>query len=147
MPRRAAGPARYLVKQNSSESKVFFLSCTRSTLVWRKLWTYFARSCRQRSPSTASPSESSLLSLDHLKTDILPRETEFDEVYAYQQLMDFETARVSAKPERKHRATVHTSTARRSASASVSAATSAYNGSGSDHHGGGGGHSYTHQTR
>ena len=61
--------------------------------------------------------------------------------------MDFETARVSAKPERKHRATVHTSTARRSASASVSASTSAYNGSGGDHHGGGGGHSYTHQTR
>ena len=88
-----------------------------------------------------------VIALDHLKTDVLSRETEFDEVYAYQQLMDFETARVSAKPERKHRATVHTSTARRSASASVSASTSAYNGSGGDHHGGGGGHSYTPQTR
>jgi hypothetical protein len=46
------------------------------------------------------------------------KETEFDEVSAYQQLLDFETVRVS-QPERKHRATVRTSTSRRSASSSA----------------------------
>merc|ERR1719464_1668688 len=46
------------------------------------------------------------------------KETEFDEVSAYQQLLDFETVRVS-QPERKHRATVRTSTSRRSASTSA----------------------------
>jgi len=46
------------------------------------------------------------------------KETEFDEVSAYQQLLDFETVRVS-QPERKHRATVKTSTYRRSASTSA----------------------------
>merc|ERR1712130_33333 len=51
------------------------------------------------------------------------KETEFDEVSAYQQLLDFETVRMS-QPERKHRATVRTSTARRSAS--TSANTSGY---------------------
>merc|ERR1712110_986905 len=48
------------------------------------------------------------------------KETEFDEVSAYQQLLDFETVRVS-QPERKHRATVRTSTYRRSASSSAHA--------------------------
>jgi len=46
------------------------------------------------------------------------KETEFDEVAAYQQLLDFETVRVS-QPERRHRATVRTSTSRRSASSSA----------------------------
>jgi len=50
----------------------------------------------------------------------ITKETEFDEVSAYQQLLDFETVRVS-QPERKHRATVRTSTYRRSASASAHA--------------------------
>jgi len=48
----------------------------------------------------------------------ITKETEFDEVSAYQQLLDFETVRVS-QPERKHRATVRTSTSRRSASSSA----------------------------
>jgi len=60
------------------------------------------------------------------------KETEFDEVSAYQQLLDFETVRVS-QPERKHRATVRTSTSRRSASTSAFASGYAHSSSGYSH--------------
>ena len=60
-----------------------------------------------------------IITLDSLEhPSLFFRETEFDEVSAYQQLLDFETVRVS-QPERKHRATVKTSTYRRSASTSA----------------------------
>merc|ERR1711981_882419 len=62
----------------------------------------------------------------------ITKETEFDEVSAYQQLLDFETVRVS-QPERKHRATVRTSTSRRSASTSAFASGYAHSSSGYSH--------------
>merc|ERR1711962_1233262 len=54
------------------------------------------------------------------------KETEFDEVAAYQQLLDFEEEWVR-QPKSKHRATVRSSTTRRSAS------TAAYTSSGYSH--------------
>merc|ERR1712115_315940 len=53
------------------------------------------------------------------------KETEFDEVAAYQQLLDFEEEWVR-QPKSKHRATIRSSTTRRSASTAASYTSSGY---------------------
>merc|ERR1712004_794694 len=64
--------------------------------------------------------------MGRLSTYSVTKETEFDEVAAYQQLLDFEEEWVR-QPKSKHRATVRSSTTRRSAS------TAAYTSSGYSH--------------